>query len=189
MKIVLASKSPQRKRILEENGFEFIIDASDVDEDKVKTKTNDVKELVMELAKLKGKVVAPRHPDSIVIAADTMVCFEGEQIGQQETEEDAEKTIRKLMGKTHEVYSGLWMMNTSTGKIVHELDITGVTVNNVSDEVLRKYIASGQYKGQDASYTIDDPGFESFVGEVEGSPTNVGGLPIERFKKMIDRVK
>lgn len=187
MKIVLASKSPQRKRILEENGFEFIVDVSDVDEDKVKT--NDVKELVMELAKLKGEAVAPRHPDSIVIAADTMVDFEGEQIGQQETDEDAEKTIRKLMGKTHEVNSGLWIMNTSTGKVVHELDITRVTMNKVSDEILRKYIESGLYKGKAAAYNIDDPEFESFVGEVEGSPTNVGGLPIERFKKMLDKVK
>jgi len=189
MNIVLASKSPQRKRILEDNGFSFIVDVSSVDEDAVKTKTNDVKELVMALAKLKGEEIAKRHEDSIIIAADTMVSFEGEHIGQQETEENAEKTIRKLMGKTHEVYSGLWVFNTGNGKLSHELDLTHVTLRKVSDETLREYIASGQYKGKAAAYNIDDPEFESFVENVEGSPTNVGGLPIEKVKKMIEKVK
>ena len=118
-----------------------------------------------------------------------MVGFEGEHIGQQETKEDAERTIRKLMGKTHEVYSGLWVFNTVNKKLAHELAISKVTLKTVSDDEIKNYIDSERYKGKAAAYNIDDPEFESFVGEVEGEPTNVGGMPIEQVKIMIEKVK
>ena len=140
----------------------------------------------MELAKLKAKTVAERHKDSIVVAADTLVYFEGEEIGQQHNEEDAEKILRRLMGKTHEVFSGLCIINTKTGEVMQDMETSYVTLRKVSDEILMNYIKLGQYKGKAGAYNIDDPEFESFVEKIEGCKLNIKGMPIEKIQKMIE---
>ncbi len=183
MDIVLASKSPRRKEVLEQQGYDIIVDVSHVDEEAVKKE--DVKDLVMELAKLKAKAVAERHQDSIVVGADTLVYFEGEQIGQQKDDTAAEAMLKRLMGKTHEVFSGICVINTATGEIMQDMEVSRVTLNTVPEEVLRNYIDSGQYKGKAGAYNIDDPEFESFVGAVEGCRLNIKGMPIEKIKMMI----
>ncbi|MBD3309831.1 adenine phosphoribosyltransferase [Candidatus Woesearchaeota archaeon] len=186
MKLVLASKSTRRKQILEDNGYEVEVDISDVDERSVKI--DDVKELVMHLAELKAKKVAKRNPDSVVLAADTMVYFEGKEIGQQETDKDAEDVMRKLMGQTHEVWSGICVMNTKTGKVLKAHEVSLVTLKQISDEALHEYIISGQYKGKAGAYNITDPEFENFMEGVEGSYTNIMGLPIEKVEPMLKEI-
>ena len=187
MKIILASKSARRKKILEEKGYEIEVDASGFDEKSVKK--DDVKELVREIARQKAELVAERHPDSIIVAADTLVYFEGKELGQQETDEQAKETMQRLMGKTHEVVSGLCVINSATNKMLHDIDVSYVTLKRVSDEKLDEYIKSGLYKGKAGAYNIDDPEFKSFVEKVEGSYTNIMGLPIEKIEKMIQEVK
>jgi septum formation protein len=187
MNIVLASRSRQRKKILEDNGFNFKVDVSNFDENSVQI--DDIKKLTLELAKKKGETVAKRNPDSIIISADTLVCFEGMQIGQQKNEKEARTTIKRLLGKTHEVFSGLYVINTTNGKKIQDSEISYVTLKNIPDEVLEDYIESGQYKGKAGAYNISDPEFSSFVEKIEGSKTNIEGLPIEKIKKMIEMVK
>jgi len=187
MKIILASKSPRRKEILEKKGFEVEVDVSNVDEESVKR--DDVKQLVMDLARMKAETVAKRKPDSVVVAADTLVYFNGEEIGQQKDDKQAEMTLRMLAGKTHEVYSGLCVINTKTGEILQDLEISKVKLKKVSDEILMNYIKSGQYKGKAGAYNIADPEFESFVENIEGSHTNIMGLPQNKIAKMIEVVR
>jgi len=185
MKIVLASKSPRRKEVLEKHGYDVIIDVSNVDENSAKKK--DVKELVMELAKLKAQTVAKRHKDTIIVAADTLVYFERKELGQPKDAHEAEEMIRRLIGKTHEVYSGICIINTSNSEVMQDFDLSKVKLKKVSDETLREYIASGQYKGKAGAYNINDPEFENFIDNVKGSYFNVMGLPIEKVEKMIDK--
>jgi septum formation protein len=187
MKIILASKSPRRKVILEHYGYDVVVDVSNVDEDK--TKHTDVKKLVMDLAEQKAKAVLPKHKNSIVVAADTLVYFNGQQIGQQDTPEAAEKTIKQMLGKTHEVYSGVCVINPITGSVVIDYDISKVKLNKVSDDELKKYIESGQYKGKAGAYNISDPQFKSFVGGVDGCKFNILGLPIDKVQLMIMEAK
>lgn len=187
MKIILASKSPRRKQILEEHGYEVVVDISKMDEKSVHKE--NIEELVMEIAKRKADIVAKRHPDSIIVAADTLVYFEGQELGQQETDSQAEETMKRLLGKTHKVISGLYVINTANNKIVQDIDISYVTLRNVSKEELKEYIESGLYKGKAGAYNIDDPEFKSFVEKVDGSYTNIMGLPIEKVEKMIETVK
>lgn len=187
MRIILASKSPRRKEILEEHGYEVVVNESRVNEESIQKE--DVKELVVELAKLKAQAVAKKHKDSIIVAADTLVYFEGEEIGQQKDDEKAERTMRKLLGKTHDVISGLCIINTANNKMVQDFDISYVTLKNVPDKVLQEYIKSGQYKGKAGAYNIDDPEFASFIEKIEGSFTNIKGLPIEKVEKMIKEVQ
>jgi septum formation protein len=187
MKIILASKSKGRREVLNKLGYEFNIDVSNADEDSIKKE--DIKELVMSLAKLKAETVAERHSDSIIIAADTLVSFEGEKIGQQKDDIEAENTIRKLLGKTHEVYTGICVINTANNKIVQDIEKSNVTLKNVSDETLKEYIATGAYAGKAGAYCITDQEFKNFIEKVEGSITNIKGMPVEKIGKMIEEAK
>ena len=92
----------------------------------------------MEIAKKKAETVAERHDDAIIIAADTMIYFDGKQIGQQETAEEALELMQNLCGQTHEVHSGICVMNTTNGSVLIEHDISHVTLKCVSDETIKR---------------------------------------------------
>ena len=186
MKIVLASRSPRRKQLLEEAGFEVEVDVSNLDEKDVKKE--DVIDLVMELAKLKVQIVAKRHPDSIIVGADTLVYFNGEEIGQPVDEKDAEEIMNKLNGTTHEVVTGLYVVNTNNGKFSHEHEVSEVKLRKINEEKIKEYITLGLYKGKAGAYNIDDPEFETFIESIKGPKSNVMGLPIEKVKEMINKV-
>lgn len=186
MKIILASRSPRRLKLLRDNGYDVSVDISHADEDLVKS--DNVKEKVMDIARLKAETVAARHKDSIIIAADTLVYFEGQEIGQQKDKESAMKILKKLLGKTHEVYTGIYMINTKSGKFVQDAVVSNVKLRNVSEDIISSYINSGQYKGKAAAYNIDDQEFVSFIESVDGSYTNIMGLPIEKIKPMLEVV-
>jgi septum formation protein len=181
--IILASKSPRRKTLLEEKGYKVIVDVSHADESLVKEK--DISKKVMAISKSKADIVIKRHPNAIVVAADTMVYFNGEDIGQQHNDKDAENTIRKLLGKIHEVYTGITVVNTKTGKVFQDFELSKVALKNVSEDTLAAYIKSGKYKGKAGAYCITDPEFESFVDWVEGSFDNILGLPLKKVDHMI----
>ena len=186
MKIILASKSPRRKEILEDNGYDIEVDVSNVDEESARK--DDIRELVMHLARLKAETVAKRHNNSVVVAADSLVFFEGQEIGQPKNDEEAERILRMLMGRTHEVYTGVCVINPSTGEILQDLEISRVTLKKVSDDVLMNYVKAGHYKGKAGAYNINDPEFESFMDGYEGSYTNIMGLPRKKIAKMIEIV-
>jgi len=184
--IVLASKSPRRKEILEKSGYDIIIDVSNFDENGVVEE--DIKQKVQEIAKGKAMVIVPKHDNSIVIAADTFVYFNGHEIGKEQNDESARKTLMELLGNTHEVFTGIYVINTKTDKVVQDICISKVTLKQVPGFVVDKYISSGHYKGKAGCYNINDPEFESFVDHIEGSYSNIMGLPKERIKNMIDEV-
>jgi len=186
LKIVLASKSPRRKELLEELGFKVHVDVSNFDENSVNEK--DIRKLVMMISEGKARAVADNHKNSIIVAADTVVYFEGEVIGQQHNDSNAEKTMRKLLGKPHEVYTGITIINTSTRKVLQDTERSVVYLKKVHNEILMAYIKSGQYKGKAGAYNIADPEFESFVEKIEGSHSNIMGLPIEKVKTMIETI-
>jgi len=186
MKIILASKSPRRKYILENEGFEVEVDVSNFDEDSVQDSSDEA--LVMNIAKGKAMVVAPKHKDAIVVAADTMVFFKGERIGQQDNDVDAFNTLFRLSGTGHDVITGMYVINTKTGKVAIDSTKSKVHLQKVPNEVIKKYVASGLYKGKAGCYNINDPEFESFIDKVEGSFSNIMGLPKGKIKEMINKV-
>jgi septum formation protein len=179
-KIILASKSPRRKEILSQH-YDITVDVSGIDEEAVKR--DKIEDLVEELARLKAKRVASRHSGSVIVAADTLVYFNKEEIGQAKDDADAERMLKKLLGKTHEVYSGICVIFDNLMLLDHE--ISKVTLKNVPDNVLKEYISSGLYKGKAGAYNINDPEFKIFVDKVEGCYFNIMGMPIKKVKKMI----
>lgn len=187
MKLILASKSLRRIEVLTKFGYDFITDVSNADESLIQKE--DVKELVMSLAKLKAETVAKKHSDSIIIGADTLVSFEGKQIGQPKDKDDARRIIKELLGKTHEVFTGVCVVNTANNKIMQDFEVSKVTLRDVSDEVLEEYLATGVYAGKAGAYDIGDAEFKVFIDNIEGCRYNIRGTPIEKIENMMEAVK
>ena len=120
MKIILASKSPRRKEILETMGVEFEIDVADVDES-VDESLSPL-EAVCEISKRKAKAVSQRHTgEKIIISADTVVVIDGRIIGKPKDKEDAFNILKGLSGKTHEVYTGFTIFGNGKSKTDYEV--------------------------------------------------------------------
>jgi septum formation protein len=183
MRLVLASKSPRRKIILQERGYEFIIDASDFDENSIKEPV--IFKKVIKIACGKAKKVARRHKGSLILAVDTMVYYRRKALGQVETEKEAIKVLKMLSGKTHKVYSGICILDTKNGRMLTAYEVTTVKLKKITDKEIRSYVEAGKYRGKAGAYNISDPMFETFVEKVKGSYFNILGLPIERVEQML----
>jgi septum formation protein len=187
MKIILASQSPRRKALLEKAGLKVIVDPSNADERSIKDK--DLKNLVLRISELKANTVAKRHKDSIIIAADTMVYFDNKEIGQPKDRDDARKMLKELLGKTHKVGTGITIINTATGKMLRDFELSKVTLNDMSDAKIWEYLDTDKYIGKAGAYNILDKEFKEFIKNYEGDYENIVGLPIKKVLDMIEKVK
>lgn len=187
MKIVLASASERRKELLARIIKDFDIIVSDFDEDKVPFK-GDVSLYVKELSLGKAKDVEQKiNGPSIIIAADTVVSLEGEVLGKPKTELHAYNMLKTLSGNTHQVYSGITVINTSNKKIMSEVVCTDVKFSKLTDEEINNYISTKEPMDKAGAYGIQ--GFGGvFVEEIKGCYYNVVGLPLNKLNKMLKEI-
>ena len=178
MKIILASKSPRRKEILDTMGVLFEIDVADVDES-VDSSLSPV-EAVCEISSRKAKAVCERHKDEdcIVISADTVVVIDGKIIGKPKDEEDAFNIIKSLSARTHEVYTGFTVCGKDGTKTDYE--VTKVHFKELCDDDIRRYIATGEPMDKAGAYGIQQKG-NLFVDYIHGDYYNVVGFPISKI--------
>lgn len=178
MKIILASKSPRRRDILEIMGVDFEVDVADVDES-VDKGLSPV-EAVCEISKRKAKAVAERHEneDCIIISADTVVVIDGKIIGKPKDKEDAFNIIKSLSAKTHEVYTGFTVRGR--GKTKTDFEVTKVHFRELYDDDIRRYIATGEPMDKAGAYGIQQKG-NLFVEYIHGDYYNVVGFPISKI--------
>jgi len=173
--IILASKSPRRKELLKQLGINFNTDPSDYQEEK----DSDLKpcEFAEYLSLQKAKNVALRHKDSIIIAADTFVVFEGRILGKPSSEKEARIMLSEMSGKSHSVITGFTIMDTETGKSVSKSVETKIYFKNLSPEEINSYITSKEPMDKAGSYAIQGLG-GTLIEKVEGDYYNVVGLPL-----------
>ena len=177
MKIILASKSPRRKEILETMGVEFEIDVADVDES-VDESLSPL-EAVCEISKRKAKAVSQRHTgEKIIISADTVVVIDGRIIGKPKDKEDAFNILKGLSGKTHEVYTGFTIFGN--GKSKTDYEVTKVHFKELCDEDIKRYIETGEPMDKAGAYGIQQKG-NLFVEYIHGDYYNVVGFPISKI--------
>lgn len=177
MKIILASKSPRRKEILETMGVSFEIDVADVDES-VSDDFSPV-EAVCEISKRKAQRIAERHgEDEIVISADTVVVIDGKIIGKPKDKEDAFCILKNLSGRTHEVYTGFTVC--ANGKTKTDFEVTKVHFKELCDDDIRRYIETGEPMDKAGAYGIQQKG-NLFVDYIHGDYYNVVGFPISKI--------
>ena len=173
--IILASSSPRRKELLTQAGVSFSIVVSGCDETPVAGESP--REMVERLAVVKAAAVADQNGDAFVIGADTTVCIDGEVLGKPESFEQACEMLRKIQGRRHEVLGGIAILNRAKGLERVWSHSTQVTMAPMSEEVIARYVRSGEPMDKAGSYAIQGLGLQ-FVDSVEGSYSNVVGLNI-----------
>lgn len=179
-KVVLASGSPRRRELLGEMGIEFEIDIPDVDENV----EGQPHQMVKLLAERKARAVAEKRRDGLIVAADTLVALDGRALGKPADDEEAKEMLRSLSGRTHDVFTGVCVMDAASGRYMVEADRTGVCFRAVSESEIEAYVASGEPRDKAGAYAIQG-GAGAFVAGYEGSRTNVIGLPVELLDKML----
>lgn len=199
--VILASKSPRRKQLLEEAGVHFAVftGSTEVDETLDPDLLADPEEAVKKLAERKAGAVVQevlaQNPVGlgIVIGADTMVVLDGEMLGKPYSADHARAMLRKLSGRTHQVITGVsvWMMllneteenggdgNVSIGFRTFT-ETSEVTFKELSDEDINAYVATGETIDKAGAYGIQGKG-AALVDHYEGDYNNIVGLPVDKL--------
>ena len=179
--IVLASRSPRRKDILEKLGLVFVIDPPDIDESPLKNETPIG--YVQRISEAKAELVAQRHDQQcIVIAADTTVELNDEIFGQPRDLDEARLMIQKLSGKTHRVHTAISMR--CNREAANAVDTASVTMREVSSELLEWYIGTGESIGKAGAYAVQGHG-AALVTDLAGEVDTVIGLPVGLLTRML----
>jgi septum formation protein len=141
----------------------------------------------MILALAKAKDVAGRFPDMPAFGADTVVDYDGQIIGKPADAADAERITRMLFSKPHKVITGIALVWKDKGIEIVEVDTTIVTPKQLTEQQIQAHITGGLWEGKAGAYGIQETGDE-FVERIEGSFTNVMGLPMERVEIMFEKI-
>jgi septum formation protein len=182
VKLILASSSPRRKELLARFGLAFVIDVPDVDESLLPGE--DPRAHVRRLAAVKAEEVAGRHGEGLVIAADTVVVLGGKIIGKPRDEADARRMLRELSGKTHRVYTGVTVADAASGTASTRVVRSSVTMLEIAPGEIARYVDTGEPLDKAGSYAVQGLG-RKFVSRVEGSLSNVIGLPVDELRELM----
>ena len=173
--VILSSRSPQRRAILEQLGVAFRVEAPEVDE----ATGGDPRALVIENALRKTRAV----PGERVLGVDTAVVLDGRIFGKPASEEEAETFLRRLSGRTHEVMSGIALREPG-GAERNDVAVTRVRFRRLEQPDLAWYLATGEWTGRAGAYAIQGRG-AALVEEIEGDYWNVVGLPVAALLRLV----
>lgn len=182
--IILASASPRRRQLLAEAGYRFTVVVPDIDESEFPVNGIEAGQYARELALAKAHSVARTYPDCLILGADTVVDFEGTIIGKPADAEDAERITRKLFSAPHKVITGLAIVRLCDDTRLLESDSTTVYPRHLTPEQIAEHIRGGSWRDKAGAYAIQETGDE-FVERIEGSLTNVMGLPMELLQSLL----
>ena len=172
--LVLASRSPQRRAILEQLGIAFEVVVADVEE----IAAGDPVAVACANARAKAEAVARRRPEATVLGVDTVVALDGEIYGKPASAAAARDTLKRLSGRTHEVISGIALLDPANPQVAHE--VTSVTFRTLSDQVVGRYVETGEWSGRAGGYAIQGKG-ALLVRRIMGDYLNVVGLPVAKI--------
>jgi len=181
---ILASASPRRKTLLLEAGYDFEVIISNVDESISEDTDISPTEFATNLAFAKALDVAKKYPDKLVLGADTIVDFEGEIIGKAADAEHAEEITRKLFSKPHKVITAVALIRLCDNVKIIKYDTTVVYPRQMTTVQIAEHIAGNSWQGKAGAYAIQETG-DDFVEKIEGSLTNVMGLPMEIINALL----
>ncbi len=180
--IVLASASPRRKALLEEYGYKFTVDPALIDE--VSPTHLTPRETVLLNARAKCRAVAARHPGAIVLGVDTVVALGHELFGKPANSAAAFRMLSRLNGHAHEVFSGVWIAAAAKHRERGFVEMSRVHFRSLSDDRLRAYLARIAPLDKAGAYAAQDDEGE-LIEAVDGSYSNVIGLPMERLSRVL----
>ena len=184
--IYLASKSPRRRKLLEQINLRFKTINVEIEEKRrdKETPIQMVKRLSME------KLNEARHKikRGIIITADTIVVLNGKVIGKPADKNDAEKILNKLSGKTHKVYTGFTIYNSVKDISVTDYEKSFVTFRTLDNKEIKNYVATGSPLDKAGAYGIQDDFGAVFIKKINGCYYNVVGLPLPKVYEALKKV-
>jgi len=183
LKLVLASSSPRRRQLLAEAGLEFDVVRPPIEEPARFPQDVSPAARAEALAYFKARSVAERQPDACVLGADTLVAVAGRVLGKPADRLEAERMLRTLSGTRHVVITGVALLGPDGMRKISS-DSTYVTMRPLSEREIAAYLDSGEWAGKAGAYAIQESA-DRFVVKVEGSFSNVVGLPIELVGRML----
>lgn len=181
--LVLASQSPRRQELLQEAGFRFrVIPPDPLAECGICSKETPP-EMVARLAFQKAANVACKTSEGLVLACDTVAECVGIILGKPENREHAKEMLLRLRGREHSVYSGICLWETPSDKRRVLVDVSKLRMDKISDRELEDYLDSEQWVGKSGAFGFQDG--PPWLELIKGSASNVVGLPMELFQKML----
>ena len=172
--LILASNSPRRRQLLALTGLPFTVKVADVDE--TEYPNENPAEYVLRLAETKARAI-PAEADQVILAADTTVVDRDDILGKPADDEEAAAMLRRLRGKTHQVYTGIALLRQSDGQLLKDICVTDVPMRDYSDEEVQAYVATGDPLDKAGAYAIQHPEFRP-VARMDGCFASVMGLPV-----------
>jgi len=182
--IVLASSSPRRKELLQQLGLDFEIYSPDIDESVHENEL--VHHYVERLAREKAQTVLKLFPEAIVIAADTSLGLDGQIIGKPESKNHAFEIWKQLSGRWHDVFSGLCVATQQ--QMLSQVVQTQVEFQRLTTQDMEDYWTTGEPVGKAGGYAIQGIASQ-YIPQIQGSYSNVVGLPLYEFAQLFKRVK
>ena len=173
--LILASKSPRRRYLLEQAGLAFSVMPSNIDETKIPLSSPE--SYVKILSEAKADTVSQMFPEKWVIGADTIVLNNGDILGKPESKDDARTMLKQLSGQSHQVLTGYAIVCKAKNRKFSETVKTDVLFKRLTDEEIEWYIHTKEPFGKAGSYAIQGIG-TFLVKSIYGSYTNVVGLPV-----------
>ena len=180
-RLVLASASPARRRVLLQAGFAPDVMVSGVDEDIEAASTES---LVLQLAERKAMAVAPRCPGSLVLGCDSMLEVDGQARGKPKDESAALEMWHSQSGRVGTLFTGHCLIDTARNTRRSAVAQTSIRFGEPEDDELSAYIASGEPLGVAGAFTLEGRGAPFVVG-IDGDPSNVLGLSLPLFRRLL----
>ena len=181
--LILASGSPRRRELLTLMGIPFSVCSVDVDENL----SGEPDWVVMQLAVRKARAAYALHPGRTVLAADTLVHKDGETLGKPRDAEDAVRMLLKLSDGENTVHTGVCIIDGGTGRELVCCDRALVRFVTIDEDTAKRYVATGEPLDKAGAYGVQGMG-GMFVSSLEGSPSNVIGLPMHLVRNMLREI-
>jgi septum formation protein len=198
-KIILASGSARRHELLDLLGIPHLIipckekEKAIENNEKLTVSTkqiNSIKKQLLEVAKQKvfcvKKTLNEKYKERLILGADTIVLLEGEIIGKPKSTDDAVFMLQKLMGKVHDVYTGLFLHNASTNQSFSDIERTRVSMIPTNNEKIKAYLKAENVMDKAGAYAIQGKG-AAFIDWIEGCYYNVMGLPLSKLVTLLEQ--
>ena len=187
MEIILASKSPQRKKILELVNIKFTIKESNINEDCFKMNHQNPKKYCENLAYAKANKISKIHKNSLIIGSDTIVYHKNKIMGKPKNKQEAFSHLKSLSNSSHYVYTAVSLICKAENINEKIIDRTIVTFNKLNSEDIEFYINNYNPKTRAGSYGIQDWS-SIFIKKINGCYYNVVGFPLSKFYILFNRI-
>lgn len=185
-KLILASASPRRQKLMKIFGMDFEICPAEINEEEFQSSTPS--EIVLELSLKKAQEVAKVFNDAIIIGSDTIVWLDGKLLSKPTDEADAFRILTELSGRTHKVFTGITLLDSKSKNILQDFAETDVTFREISDEEKSAYIATGSPMDKAGAYGIQDDFGAVFVIKITGCYYNIVGLPVSKLYDLLKSI-